>query len=122
VCGSNELRPALSHAMKLLIVLPICLAACSTQPPLTVSRCPICVVNGELTLGLVQISAELERDLMSQLPLADRNEPYCWYQTPTGTLEAQFAPLEIGYEFERRDGAWLVSRRIEYLQVREAFP
>lgn len=109
------------NPMRLLIALSICLPACSTQTPLTANRCPVLGTGGG-NLDAVEIGEELERDLLLQLPSGDRSDLYCWYQTPTETLEAHHPILEFGYVFVRRDGEWRVVRRVEHLSVREAFP
>lgn len=100
-----------------LVVLAVVLAGCSTQPRTSATRCQVCTVSDGLTRGLVEIDPGLERSLLNQVPTGDRYGWYCWYQTPAGTLEAQ--PLlrvsEEGYEFERRDGNWILLRTLQYI-------
>lgn len=112
--------PEMPYAYGLFIVVTlVTLLGCSSQRGLGAAPCRVCIVNGELTRGLVQLDADLERTLLNQLPAKDRYGGYCWYQTPKGTLEAQprFQTSDIGYEFERRDRGWYLLRELHHIDA-----
>jgi len=102
-----------------LVAMAIALAGCGAQSRISTARCQVCTVSDGFTRGLVEVDPGLERSLLNQVPASGRYGSYCWYQTPAGTLEAQ--PLrrlfDEGYEFERRDGSWVLLRTLQYIDA-----
>jgi hypothetical protein len=57
----------------------------------------------------VQLDPALEATLRAQLPMDTKYDRLCWYQLPSGNLEAQKS--EYGYEYEYRAGRWVFVRK-----------
>ena len=108
-----------------------CLASCASQPTTVARQCCAKVFSGELTAGLVDMPAATARVLQQQLPLSARDTRFCWYQLPSGHLEAQFVGIgvlagldgsedkAVGYEFERTPSGWVLVKTNEYPVLQE---
>ena len=97
----------------LVLIVSATLSACSGYSVVPASECGVSIFSGELTDGLVELNEDMEDRLRAQLPDAVRARPFCWYQTPSGNLEAQL--FDEGYEFEFKDGQWRFLKKNEYL-------
>jgi hypothetical protein len=111
------------------IAIPITtlICSCATSPPRRpVLACTVFDFRGELTSGLINVPREGERTLLALVPDAPKCASYCWYQNPSGSIEAMTSgpdvggrscPSATGYEFVRAGDHWQFARENEYMKL-----
>lgn len=116
--GVHESRLAISFFM-------FALAGCAHTDIGYQGDCNVYDFKGSLTAALIHVREDTESKLLGQVPNSASCPAVCWYQMPSGTIEAQTSSKKnlrtkncrtnIGYEFGPKEDQWVFLQEKEYV-------
>ena len=83
-------------------------------------ECPVWDLSDAFTDGLVGVKEPLRSTLEALVPGGHfAAEKVCWYQLPTGHIEAYpwRGAFDVGFEFEKKSDGWVFVKKNEYIYL-----